>query len=391
MDGSYEGREQSAAKHLVLERYLERLAYKVGWNRRNLTLNYIDGFAGPWESRAADLSDTSPYLALRTLLAVGDSLALHGRPMDVRAFFVQPDARAAAALRALAASFPRAHVEVEQSTFEDSIEAAARFARGGSNPFAFIFIDPTGWTGFGLRRMTPLLTSGANEALINFMTKDVVRFVDAPRARTEETREMAGFVDLFGDASYREAWRGLDKLQREETIVQTYCDRVRAAGRYRHCVSSVVLNPLVDRTHFHLVYGTRSDDGLVTFRGVEKASLEFQQATRAAAKQRKQETRSKQPQLFAAADVVSSAYQDELRERYTIRARALLDGMVAATTDVAWRDLIIAALEIPMVSEADVKKWAVDRVRERVIELELPKGRRVPVWNGADRVRRMRR
>lgn len=33
MNESYEGREQSEAKHLILERYLEKLAYKIGLTR----------------------------------------------------------------------------------------------------------------------------------------------------------------------------------------------------------------------------------------------------------------------------------------------------------------------------------------------------------------------
>lgn len=31
MEEPYEGREQSAAKHLILKSYLEKLAYKVGF------------------------------------------------------------------------------------------------------------------------------------------------------------------------------------------------------------------------------------------------------------------------------------------------------------------------------------------------------------------------
>jgi hypothetical protein len=76
MDELYEGREQSAAKHLILSNYLEKLAYKIGFSRPGLTLNYIDGFAGPWQSKDADLGDTSPGLALRKLTEVRDNRSL---------------------------------------------------------------------------------------------------------------------------------------------------------------------------------------------------------------------------------------------------------------------------------------------------------------------------
>lgn len=71
----YDGREQSAAKHLILGSYLEVLAFKVGQFRKDLTFNYVDGFSGPWESKTGDLSDTSPSLALQRLVAVRQQLA----------------------------------------------------------------------------------------------------------------------------------------------------------------------------------------------------------------------------------------------------------------------------------------------------------------------------
>lgn len=81
---AYAGREQSAAKHLILERYLEMLAFKVGFFRPGLTLNYIDGFAGPWESKTSDLSDTSPAIALKKLVEVRNQVSGKGRSMTVR-------------------------------------------------------------------------------------------------------------------------------------------------------------------------------------------------------------------------------------------------------------------------------------------------------------------
>lgn len=43
----YSGREQTEAKHFILRRYLQELAFKV------LTfqdITYVDGFSGPWET-----------------------------------------------------------------------------------------------------------------------------------------------------------------------------------------------------------------------------------------------------------------------------------------------------------------------------------------------------
>jgi hypothetical protein len=44
----YRGREQTYLKHFFLERYLERVAYKVGSFAPEFV--YVDGFSGPWKT-----------------------------------------------------------------------------------------------------------------------------------------------------------------------------------------------------------------------------------------------------------------------------------------------------------------------------------------------------
>lgn len=61
---AYIDREQTQAKHFILRRYLQALAFKVlhGWD-----ITYVDGFSGPWESRTDDFSDTSFMIAIGVL------------------------------------------------------------------------------------------------------------------------------------------------------------------------------------------------------------------------------------------------------------------------------------------------------------------------------------
>jgi three-Cys-motif partner protein len=382
MEDSYEGREQSAAKHLILKSYLEKLAYKIAFFGVG-TLNYIDGFAGPWESQTTDLSDTSPSLALQTLLEVKEGLAKHDKTIDVRAFFVSPKRKGAEQLRALQARFPAAAIEVVEQTFESSLDRARKFAAAGRDPFAFIFIDHTGWTGFRLQEITPLLQQGHNEVLINFMTGHITRFIDTPDSRYETS-----FDELFGGALDRDAWRSLKGLDREDRIVDTYCQRILEAGKYRHCVSSVILNPTSNRTHFHLVYGTHSDEGLVTFRKIEREALEFQRNERADAQQRNRIKRTGQAELFAFGPAPHT-YEDELRERYRNRAFEALDALVTPS-GVAWDDLLIAGLRIPMIADSDVKGWLKGlQARGAVQVLGLTEREKVPKRGKKHRIRRL--
>src|SRR6266446_4601515 len=61
---AYSGREQTKAKHFILRRYLQALAFKV------LTfsdITYVDGFSGPWETKTENFSDSSFMIAISVL------------------------------------------------------------------------------------------------------------------------------------------------------------------------------------------------------------------------------------------------------------------------------------------------------------------------------------
>lgn len=380
----YDGREQSAAKHLILGDYLEELALKVGQFRNDLTFNYVDGFSGPWESKTNDLSDTSPSLALQRLLAVRQQLAERGLSFTVRAFFVSRTKSGAKQLDGLRARFPEAEIEIAIGEFEERIEEACRFARSGRDPFTFLFIDPKGWSGFGLRAITPLLLQVRTEVLLNFMTGHISRFIDKGPPDV-----IASFADLFGDDSFRESWRDVKGLDREERMVETYCTRLAQAGGFRHCASAVILNPKFDRTHYHLVYATHSDDGLVAFRDVERRGVRFQRDQRADAQERNKSRHSGQLGLFEGRELVTRAYEDELRERYLPRAYQRLDSMSETRGEVPWDELVVEALRVPMISEADVKQWAKERQMQGTAEvIGLAPRARVPQWRSNHRMRK---
>jgi three-Cys-motif partner protein len=207
---AYEGREQAWVKHEVLRRYLQRLAFKVGGFRPGTTLNYIDCFSGPWDAEKDDHGDSSPAIAMRELANARYALA-KTKPMSVRAMFVERDPAAYDRLTALCERAP-----VEATTFhgkfEDHVADAVKFAKGGPNPFAFAFIDPTGWTGFGLQKIAALLRVQPSEVLINFMWGHIGRFIDDEGSSAE-----ASFDALLGEdaSAYRGRWQRLEGLDRE--------------------------------------------------------------------------------------------------------------------------------------------------------------------------------
>jgi hypothetical protein len=85
----YIGREQTQAKHFILRRYLQGLAFKVlrGWD-----ITYVDGFSGPWKSEMEDFADTSFKIAIEVLRdAQMRILAETGKGRKIRCFFSEND------------------------------------------------------------------------------------------------------------------------------------------------------------------------------------------------------------------------------------------------------------------------------------------------------------
>lgn len=368
----YVGREQAYAKHCILQGYLQKLTFKVGWDGVNL--NYIDGFAGPWQSKTSDFADTSPHVALRVLRATRDELANRGRPQTtVRAMFVEKTQGAVALRESLA---PHADVEsfVLQDEFENVIPDAVRFATVGKRPFLFAFIDPCGWIGYGMTAITPLLRVPRGEVLVNFMLNSINEWIDSPRRDTART-----FEDLFGSTDFGTTWKGLNGLDRQEAIVAKYCERLKQAGGFTHVVSTIVLRAREDRAQYNLVYATRSDEGLRTFREIESKTLPKQQAMRASALAAKRKQRSGGQGEFAfGAEALATSFLDNLRDRYLERARATIDRVVPTSVRVSFETVAIAAMQHTLVGEQDVKDLVVGN---EALGIEGLKPRaRVPQW-----------
>ncbi|MCA9532569.1 MAG: three-Cys-motif partner protein TcmP [Myxococcales bacterium] len=388
MDDLYDGREQSAAKHQILRTYLQRLAFKVGQAfGEGVTINYVDAFAGPWGARSESLEDSSPGIALATLLGVRRELAKMGKQIAVRAFFVSRSDDGVQQLRRLEKLFPDVTVEIHKGTFEEALPAVHAFVACGARPFSFLFLDPTGWTGFPLKTIAPLLRSESNEVLINFMLGHIRRFADPEGATHSESIEA-----LYGDRTCRDEWAGLDGSERDEQIVAAYCRRITQAGSYSYCVSAPIFKPTEDREVFRLIYGTRNLVGLTTFREAEARGLAAQKVRRAGAKQRKRETKHSTRELFSPQEMEPSrTHEDDVRAGHLRRARAHLDELVVRQHITDWDELVAAALQFPLVCEADVKEWLKEQQHAGVLEVLGLAGREsVPKVHRGHTVRRVR-
>ena len=375
-DDLYTGREQTFVKHLILRHYLERFAIIVGsqWN----TLTYVDCFSGPWKVKSEEFKDTSFAIALEQLRKARE---VHkertGRTLRLRCFFLEKTLSAYIKLKQYTDRIEDVEIETQNKKLESAIQDILNYVQeGGPNSFPFIFIDPTGWSGFAMKTITPLLQLNPAEVLINFMTEHIRRFIESPQEQTQES-----FVKLFGSGQFKDTLRGLEEKDREDALVTAYSECVKRVGAFGYTSSAIVLHPKRDRTHFHLIYATREPMGIEVFKAAEKKAMRLMEKTRDEAQKREREERTGQTELAFSSMTTNdpSAYFQYLRERYTSRAKAAVFGLIQSSGHLPYDKAWSSAMTFPLTWESDLKDWLADFKNTGRLEITgMKEGQRVP-------------
>ena len=366
----YRGREQTYLKHFFLERYLERVAYNIGSFASDFA--YVDGFSGPWQSQHEALQDTSFMIAVGKLRTVQSGLARVNRKPKIRCLFIEKAPSAFRALDGAIKGVTDIDCKALPGEFETLIPEIGKFI---GRAFSLIFIDPTGWTGFGLKRIEPLLRHRPGEVIVNFMFDHINRFLEKPSAELSPS-----FDELFGGPGWDSAVQATSR--REEAIIALYCNRMRTIGDFSHVTSTRILNPTKDRTYFYLIYGTRHPKGLVEFRKVEEEALSEQERVRLDAKEASRLERTKQPLLIPMGEMPSGPTPLDIeRDVRLLEAEAKLPGLLDAQGRTDYDSSLASMLETPLVFERDVKALIARLQQDRYLRIEgLESRQRVPQY-----------
>jgi three-Cys-motif partner protein len=350
----YSGREQTKAKHFILKRYLQALAFKV-LNFSDIT--YVDGFSGPWETQTADHSDSSFIIALTQA-----QMAKRGKRRRIRCFFSETDAAAYKQLAAAVARFdnPAEGFEVKtyHGRFEDAVDEITAFI-GQSLPL--IFIDPTGWTGYPLAKLKPLFARPRCEVLINFMYEHINRF-----AYSDDPLHITSLDPILGGPGWRER---LDKdLSRGAAVEKLFRQTVENTLNMPFVVSTRIDKSTADRPHFFITYGSKNREGLIVFRETEYAALREHEKNRYDANERKRAKKTSIDDLFATFHAeVREATIDGIVEEHKIKAgdRLLAD---LARAPLKFSQIVDGLLKGFMLRETNVKDVCVALAKEGKIE-----------------------
>jgi len=290
----YKGREHSFIKHRLLETYLETLFMIIGQHEQRIC--YVDCFSGPWQESDENLSGTSIELSLNVMRNCRDSLRKLNKNIEFRALYIEKRKRAHKKLDAFLNSNTWEGIRTDSKNGEFHKLRSEIIEWCGDTDFAFFFIDPKGWkNAIEIPTLTPLLQRPNSEYLINFMYDFLLR-----------THTQKGFQEdmraIFGELPDTS---GLTPKEREEYLIRRYRDSltsIQPRGSEKLRSASVnILDPVIERTKYHLVYLTRHPLGIVKFMDASEKMDIVQKRVRAHTKQQRRIETTGQGELFSAA------------------------------------------------------------------------------------------
>lgn len=349
----YWGREQTLVKHIILQRYLVRLAVIVGsWAE---AVTYVDCFSGPWENKAEDYSDTSFGIAVEELLKAQAELFKQHKAPRFRCFFLERDKKAFAKLESFCRGVSGLEAVARNSDLERSVSDIQRFHhQGGKNNFSFTFIDPTGWTGFEMDVIRPLLQQKPGEVLINYMTSFIRRFIES-----HDPKRVANFDKLYGGPAFRTTLASVTEADRDDAMVEEYARQIKREGDFHFVCYTPVFRPETNDVHFHLIYCTRHEKGLEVFKKEERMAVETMEQARAEAQQRSRESHGAL-ELFSPKEMHDTRFYDSLRTKYLSKAQSKVRTLLSSKQAVDYDRLWEAALTTPLVWVEDLNEFLVE-------------------------------
>jgi three-Cys-motif partner protein len=334
---NYAGRGPALVKHWFLDRYLRDQLYKVA----NFgTFIYVDLFAGPWQSRTPDYSDTSFGIALsRMQNTKADLKARFGRDVHMIAHLVELERHEE--LREATSQFlGDIDVRCYAGRAEEHTTTIARAipARG----FRFVNIDPKGLP--DIRVFEPLIAAPNTEVLVNFMFQFANRFI-ATKDR------MPKLVEWLGQVAPGPKWQEqIDRLSgkdREAFVTQMARDALAAIGGWKFAPVITVDETDNDRPLYKLIYLSQHEQGLKLFRDAAVAALTVQAQQRTQAMAAKREATTRTRDMFIDPDFVEPAERSaKLLESGRLAgkhfARMIIDeaGSAGVTWKKLWTDVL---------------------------------------------------
>lgn len=262
-------REQTRAKHTILEKYIPAFFHILKAYNKNLV--YFDGFAGRGsytDTTTGEEIDGSP---LRALAAISKNDALAGK---VTTIFVEKDPELAEPLERRVESF---HVEnphirkprVYQAEFEQVVLGHLDHMKQGGKQLApcFMFVDPCGVAGASFEAIKRLMDEAQAEVFV-FFNLDGIRRILGLGDRMGPT-----LPELLGSQARTDELRArydacTTSTERDECIVKFYDELVRSEVGADYVTTFRVEKEGQKATSHYLIHVTRHSRGFAIMKDV---------------------------------------------------------------------------------------------------------------------------
>jgi hypothetical protein len=163
---------------------------------------------------------------------------------------------------------------------------------------------------------------------------------------------------------------------------------LKSAGGFKFVVSTKIDKATAERPHFFIAYGTKSADGLKTFRQIEYDALRKHAKNRANAMEKQREQRLNVVDMFAGyqAEVQELTIDEIVLEQKSLAKVRLLE-ILSQHKRLKFSQVVSGLLQPFMLRETNVKDICVDLAKADRIENTWGRGNRKPSHNDLIKLR----
>lgn len=282
VDGFFRAkRSWSKVKDEILGKYID--CYLKTVQRLERSILIVDGFAGP--GVFGDDSHGSPLIICKAISARDQ-----GR-VGIGCLFADAHPGHRTALERNLAAYITAGVSARPHT--DCAEALTQALQAGAGSTLFFYLDPYGIKDLEfemVRQIYERTKRRSTEILINFNFRAFMRMSGnwgyADSASDVATKVKASKIETVNRVMGGEYWQAivtnpaLNKIAREDAVVNAYLDRIREFFTYVYAVpvkersEQEVGIPDDELARYHLIFGTRSPRAVVYMNDVALNALE---------------------------------------------------------------------------------------------------------------------
>ena len=279
-----EKRSWSRVKDRIVRDYVSMYLNTVHKLNRRIVL--VDAFAGP--GKFGDGEDGSPLIICNAIDEIGKR---QGRPVGTSCVFADSRRAHREALKMNLAKYVEAGICGQP--FSECSEATAHSIDTYRNSTIFFYLDPFGIRDIEFEMIRQIFERNprqSTEVLINFNFRTFMRMsgnwgYDATAVEVAE-KVKSSKIDTVNRAMGGDYWQSivmdarLNKLDREDAVIQAYLDRLRKLVRFAYAIpvkertDDQMHVPVDELAHYHLIFGTRSPKAVEYMNDVALNALE---------------------------------------------------------------------------------------------------------------------